>query len=181
MLNQSPSLICIAHVVKGVKKRRGFRVMKRLEQARLLADWKNTAQEPRQLEDQNDTEDDADLMGLMREEVEDKAWTIIQQSGDSRDTYKQMDDDEPHHRFMGDEELPLPHHRGKQSFALHNQCVSCNKSQHNYTLISCISRFSQLLFHTLIVHFIGVVFLSPGIKDCFPIVIVFFGTRIKAD
>ena len=54
-------------------------------------------------------------------------------------------------------------------------------TNHNYTLISCISRFSQLLFHTLIVHFIGVVFLSPGIKDCFPIVIVFFGTRIKAD
>jgi len=40
-------------------------------------------------------------MGLMREEVEDKAQTIIQQSGDSRGTYKQMDDDEPHHRFMG--------------------------------------------------------------------------------
>ena len=57
--------------------------------------------------------DDADLMGLTREEVEDKVQTIIQQSGDSRGTYKQMDDDEPHHRFMGDEELPLPHHRGK--------------------------------------------------------------------
>ena len=40
-------------------------------------------------------------MGLTSEDVEDKAWTIIQQSGDSRDTYKQMDDDEPHHRFMG--------------------------------------------------------------------------------
>ncbi len=51
MLNQSPSLICIAHVVKGVKKHRGFRVMKRVEQARLLAVGKNTAQEPRQLED----------------------------------------------------------------------------------------------------------------------------------
>ena len=34
-------------------------------------------------------------MGLTREEVEDKVQTIIQQSGDSRDTYKQMDDDEP--------------------------------------------------------------------------------------
>ena len=50
-------------------------------------------------------------MGLTSEDVEDKAWTIIQQSGDSQDTYKQMDNDEPHHRFMGDEELPLPHHR----------------------------------------------------------------------
>ena len=40
-------------------------------------------------------------MGLTSEDVEDKAWTIIQQSGDSQDTYKQMDDDEPHHRFMG--------------------------------------------------------------------------------
>ena len=134
MLNQSPSLICIAHLVKGVKKRRGFHVMKRVAQVRHLTDGKNTAQEPRQLEDQ----DDADLMGLTREEVEDKAQTITQQSGDSRGTYKQMDDDEPHHRFMGDEELPLPHHRGKQSFAVHNQCVSCNKSQHNYTLTSCI-------------------------------------------
>ena len=35
------------------------------------------------------------MMGLTREEVEDKVQTIIQQSGDSRDTYKQMDDDEP--------------------------------------------------------------------------------------
>ena len=40
-------------------------------------------------------------MGLTSEDVEDKAWTIIQQSGDSQDTYKQMDDNEPHHRFMG--------------------------------------------------------------------------------
>ena len=31
MLNQSPSLICIAHVVKGVKKRLRFRVMKRVK------------------------------------------------------------------------------------------------------------------------------------------------------
>ena len=36
---------------EGVKKRLRFRVMKRVKQVRLLADWKNTAQEPRQLED----------------------------------------------------------------------------------------------------------------------------------
>ena len=36
---------------EGVKKRRDFRVMKRVEQARHLAAGKNTAQEPRQLED----------------------------------------------------------------------------------------------------------------------------------
>ena len=51
MLNQSPSLICTAHLVKGVKKRRDFRVMKRVEQASPLGVGKNTAQEPRQLED----------------------------------------------------------------------------------------------------------------------------------
>ena len=36
---------------EGVKKRRGFRVMKRVKQVRLLVDGKNTTQEPRQLED----------------------------------------------------------------------------------------------------------------------------------
>ena len=38
-------------------------------------------------------------MGLTREEVEDIYHTL--QSGDSMGTYKQMDDDKPHHRFMG--------------------------------------------------------------------------------
>ena len=65
-------------------------------------------------------------MGLTSEDVEDKAWTIIQQSGDSMGTYKQMDDDEPHHRFMGDEELPLPHHRGKEEIVGLRSCF--NKS-----------------------------------------------------
>ena len=41
-------------------------------------------------------------------------------------TYKQMDDDEPHHRFMGDEELPLPHHRGKEGIVGLRSCF--NKS-----------------------------------------------------
>ena len=62
-------------------------------------------------------------MGLTREEVEGKAWTIIQQSGDSRDTYKQMDDDEPHHRFMGDEVLSLPHHREKEDVVGLRSCL----------------------------------------------------------
>ena len=44
---------------------------------RHLAAGKNTAQEPRQLEDLDDEEDDADLMGLPREEVEDKVQSII--------------------------------------------------------------------------------------------------------
>ena len=62
-------------------------------------------------------------MGLTSEEVEDKAWTIIQQSGDSRDTYKQMDNDEPHHRFMGDEVLSLPHHREKEEIVGLRSCL----------------------------------------------------------
>ena len=66
---------------------------------RHLTDGKNTAQEPRPLEDQESEEDDADSMGLTREEVEDIYHTL--QSGDSMGTYKQMDDDKPHHRFMG--------------------------------------------------------------------------------
>ena len=36
---------------EGVKKRRGFRVMKRVKKGRHLTVGKNTAQEPRQLED----------------------------------------------------------------------------------------------------------------------------------
>ena len=56
---------------EGVKKRRGLRVMKRVKKGRHLTDGKNTSQEPRQLEDQESEEDDADLMGLTREEVED--------------------------------------------------------------------------------------------------------------
>ena len=62
-------------------------------------------------------------MGLTSEDVEDKAWTIIQQSGDSQDTYKQMDDDELHHRFMRDEELPLPHHREKEEVVGLRSCL----------------------------------------------------------
>ena len=44
---------------------------------RHLAAGKNTAQEPLPLEDWDDAEDDADLMGLAREEVEDKVQSII--------------------------------------------------------------------------------------------------------
>ena len=57
---------------EGGKKRRGFRVMKRVKKGRHLTDGKNTAQEPCQLEDQESEEDDADSMGLTREKVEDK-------------------------------------------------------------------------------------------------------------
>ena len=37
-----------------------------------------------------------------------------------------MDDDEPHHRFMGDEVLPLPHHREKEEVVGLRSCL--NKS-----------------------------------------------------
>ena len=47
-------------------KRRRLIVMKKMKEARLQADGKNTAQEPRQLEDQENEEDDADLMGQTR-------------------------------------------------------------------------------------------------------------------